>query len=221
MRAGEGVAGTTRGYHPSQFVEVWERYAPAKEGARTDPSENRAHRAQVTHPNAHGDSDVSDVRDVRDFSTPPCMRTPSEEGGLGIDYDLLRANAATNGSPTIADLADEQLLAIFPCATIEAGPELESDLAPCGCQQYPDDQRAREWRLAGEALDVSSTYISNAAHREAVEQGRHIVSKGKRSGWSIESAKTGRGYPWTCGLCHPPAEGLDVECRGRGARHAE
>ena len=216
VRAGEGAAGTTRGYHISQVADVWERYAPEREGARTDPSKEATHPTHPTHPNARGDCDVSDVLDVLDVLSPSCAHTPSEVGEperrpSTIDYELLRGGAAP--TRTVAELSDDELLAVFPGATVEAGPELESELALCGCQQHPQEQRAREWRLTGEALDVSSTYVSNAAHREAVEEGRHIVPKGKRSGWSIETAKTGHGHPWTCGLCHPPAEGLHVEWR--------
>jgi hypothetical protein len=62
-------------------------------------------------------------------------------------------------------------------------------------------------------VDVTYTYVSNRAYREAVAQGLAIVQKGPRSGWAYEIRPTGRRHRWTCVLCHPPADGLEVEYR--------
>ena len=225
-------AETARGYHRDQFGDVWQRYSDAH--ARAGASKEGSQGSQGSHPNADGALGVTPVTPVTPPESPPRACAFPEDGKprrrSTIDYDLLRANAATNcavrlSREQLAALTSEQRLSylrgrrqqhereLAAGAPTLAGPGLESGLALCGCQEHRDDQRVREWRLAGEALDVSSTYVSNAAHREAVEQGRHIVSKGKRSGWSIETAKTGRGNLWMCALCHPPAEGLDVEWR--------
>ena len=110
---------------------------------------------------------------------------------------------------TVADLTDDELLAIFPGSTVEHGPELESDIAPCGCRH-----RIREWRLRGEGVDVSYTRASSReALDEAAAAGRGVLRTGKRSGWTYGTTPTGRGHPWTCALCHPPAKGLDFEVR--------
>ena len=116
----------------------------------------------------------------------------------------------TNGAhhETVADLSDEELLAIFPGSTVEHGPELESEPAPCGCRH-----RAREWRLRGEGVDVATTYVSNRALTEAQGRGQEVILKSKRSGWIVETTPTSRGHRWTCALCHPPVDGLDVETR--------
>ena len=145
---------TAKGYHRDQFGDVWQRYSDAH--TRGGASKEGSQGSQGSHPNADGASGVTPVTPVTPPESLPRACAFPEDGKprrrSTIDYDLLRANAATNGAPAVADLADEQLLAIFPGATIEAG--LESDLALCGCQRRPDDQRVREWRLAGEALDV-------------------------------------------------------------------
>ena len=107
---------------------------------------------------------------------------------------------------TVADLSDEELLAVFPGSTVKHVPESES--APCGCR-HP----TREWRLRGEGADVSYTRASGKALHEATAAGRGVLRTGKRSGWTYRTTPTGRGHPWICALCHPPAEGLDFETR--------
>jgi hypothetical protein len=67
--------------------------------------------------------------------------------------------------------------------------------------------------LRGEAFDVTTHYVSKAAHRKAVRQGRDIIPKSKRSGWVVETTPSELGHLWVCGLCHPPVAGLDVEWR--------
>jgi hypothetical protein len=134
------------------------------------------------------------------------------EAGGDLD-DLKRLvelwEASANQEPTVAELSDDELLALLPGCAIEDGHELPGETLPCGCRQ-----RRREWRLRGEAVDVTYTYVSNKAHADAVDQGVDVIPKGKRSGWTYETTPLGRGHAWQCSLCHPPAEGLDVEWRG-------
>ena len=79
-------------------------------------------------------------------------------------------------------------------------------------------QRTQEWLdCCGEALDVTTTYVSNAAHREAVEQGREIIATGKRSGWIVETRPRGRGHLWQCRLLSPAGKrAADIETRELG-----
>ena len=248
---------TAKGYRRDQFADVWARYAPGG-GARTDPSEEGSQGSQGSHPNAHGAGDVTPVTPVTPLDTGPCAHTPPdhERRPSTIDYDLLRDGAGPTAgadSRPVAEFSDDELLAVFPGATIKAArptpepspgtdairrveedarrmwsPELrellnapggDPECSPCDCHQ-----RTREWRLRGEALDVVITYVSNKAHTEAVGQGRDVIPKGKRSGWVVERTPSELGHPWTCGLCHPPAEGLEVEWRdveldGQEVRH--
>jgi hypothetical protein len=123
-------------------------------------------------------------------------------------------NFSENGrgpAPAIAGLSDDELLAVFPGAVIEMGEELDGEESPCDC-----GQRTHEWRLRGEAPDVTYTYVSpytNSTHHDAVEQGREIIPKGKRSGWVVETRPSGHGHSWICALCHLPAAGLGVDYR--------
>jgi hypothetical protein len=133
-----------------------------------------------------------------------------------IDYGALQGDR--NGGPpaaperTLADLTDAELLVTFPGATIEDADVLRSEISTCGCRQ-----RTREWRLRGEAAEPTYSRLSRKAYREAAEQalsdGGGVVVKGPQSGWVWTTTATGRGHPWTCGLCHPPPAGLDVEWR--------
>jgi hypothetical protein len=140
-------------------------------------------------------SDVSDVSDVGASAS---------------------AHTSTDGN---AEDAIERLLTAFPGATVENIDELASPTAECGCHR-----REREWRLRGPAVDASYAYLTGKAYREAAERAAEnsgsVVAKGPRSGWVCEQAEAEQGHPWTCGRCHPPADGLDVEWRDAPAEAA-
>ena len=129
-----------------------------------------------------------------------------EIASLGLD------GKAPTVERTVADLSDEELLAMFPGPAAEHGPGLEGDLSPCGCQWDPDERRAREWRLRGEGVDVAYTRISHGVDKVGAT-GQDVILTGKQSGWSYETTPLGRGHPWMCARCHPPVAGLDVETR--------
>jgi hypothetical protein len=233
-------AQTPRGYERKDFAETWRRYAhmdgdgpgaDEKTARHADPSE-KAQRAQhPQHPSAkEGFDPQHDLQhqrnagpDVADQGPDVAERVARENpDGTGDVADVADVAAprdhscaeqfSTNGAGpdrTIAELADGELPALFPGATIEHGPEISSEASPCACHQ-----RKCEWRLGGEALDITATYVSGKAHRKARGAGRPIVPKGKQSGWAVEWSSSGHGHQWMCGLCHAPANGLDVEWRG-------
>lgn len=86
--------------------------------------------------------------------------------------------------------------------------EVQSEVAVCSC-----GKRSREWRLRGLAVDVDYTYLSGQEYRQAVAAHRPVIAKGVASGWAYETTPLDQGHPWQCALCHPPADGLDVEWR--------
>lgn len=38
-----------------------------------------------------------------------------------------------------------------------------------------------------------------------------MIPKGPKSGWTYETTPLDHGHPWQCALCHPPADGLNIE----------
>jgi hypothetical protein len=179
-----------KGYRRAQFVEAWARYCESPAEGASDPFT----RALPSNDGGFGDSPIRSPDPRCTDSEMP--ESPVDTGGctgerIETPPEGAETPNAANGGPrrrTLADLADEALLVIFPGASIETGSELESDIGPCPCRQ-----RTREWRLTGGALDMTTAY----------------VSKSDRSGWRA----IGRGHPWQCALCHTPAAGLDVEWR--------
>jgi hypothetical protein len=85
-------------------------------------------------------------------------------------------------------------------------------VTPCNC-----GKRSREWRLRAPAVDVTYTYLSRKAYREAAAQAptdtRGVIAKGPASGWVWETAPSEREHAWQCALCHPPANGVPFDMR--------
>jgi hypothetical protein len=200
----EGVQ--ARGYRREQFTDSWARYCDRHPPGGYDPS----HRHKPSDDGRFGESSIrhSDPA-VTDREMP---RSPVSRGDVTVgrietceEGGITKAHAEPAATRAVADLSDEELTAFFPGSMVEAG---ELDAAPCRC-----GQRTREWRLCGEALDVSFAYVGDVSYRAAIETGRDVLKKGKRSGWVWETTRLGRGHTWQCAVCHPPADCLDVEWR--------
>ena len=197
-----------KGYRREQFADSWARYCDVRPLDDSEASQRHKPNNDVGFgwdgSNCEGSSE--------NVSVPAESPVSTGIGTLGRIEVAREAPEATNDAAelpakTVAELSDEELLAIFPGATIEPL-ELEGDVALCGCRS-----RVREWRLRDEALDATYTRVSNNSYREATGQGRDVLETGKRSGWVYETTPTGRGHQWVCATCHPPAAGLEVEYR--------
>ena len=208
-------AHTPRGYEREDFAEVWQRYAPriedapeaGKGGVHTDPSKQAQQAQHPQHPSADGGFHPQhDPQQIR--NTGPDVA----DKGLDVADGVAHENPDEMGD--VADVADVADVWTDPCAHTpkEVGEELSSEVAPCSCHQ-----RTREWRLRGPAASVGYTYLSRKAYREAAARshtnGRGVIAKGPASGWVWQATPADCGHPWQCALCHPPAQGLDVEYR--------
>jgi hypothetical protein len=208
-----------KGYERDQFDEVWQRYArsedPPEEASQASQRPNEPESSTPAGDSAGTDGNERSVPDPsQPESQPPRADRPLWDVGTdgthaGTDARDARvsANGADTNGPlrTVADLTDEELLAIFTGSTL--GPE--SEAAPCGC-----GRRTREWRKRGPAFDVACTYLSGKEYAGARAAGNgNVIPKGPRSGWVYGETQLDRGHPWQCELCHPPAPGLDVEWR--------
>ena len=64
---------------------------------------------------------------------------------------------------------------------------------------------------------MTYSYLSGQAYRAVAarlaRKRRGVIAKGPRSGPAWEAKPLGHGHLWPCSLCHPPANGLDVEYR--------
>lgn len=191
-----------KGYRRPQFADAWRRYCPpAPAETDSDP------RIRADASNHGGSSPDASAQDAPADGSENQSAQPETPVNIGNCADA-RIEGAQDGGRTVAHLTEHELLAVFPGAEIIEGPNLESERAICGCAS-----REREWRLTGEAENITMRRVSNADYRGAVSDGLETLPTGKRSGYVVERTPTGRGHPWTCALCHPPAAGLDVEIR--------
>jgi hypothetical protein len=193
-----------KGYRRSQFEDAWARYCDPPPSHDADPRIR-------AEPSNDGRFDDFPIR----AADPSCAdsETPESPVNTGDCADARietpRPGGNTNTRPgTVDDLTDEELLAVPRDGSIE----LPGDIAPCSCRQRP-----REWRLRGHAVNATYTYLSAKAYREAAarvpQNGCGVLAKGPASGWAWEATPLEYGHGWQCGLCHPPAAGLDVEWR--------
>ncbi len=118
VRIGED---TPRGYRAEDLRDTWKRYVPAECGAgRADNSgEKVQHAGSPQHEKPRHYGDVADVADV----APPASMG---DGPHATSRDGCRSGDPTTGSNgsarMVADLGDDELLAIFPGASLEHVP---------------------------------------------------------------------------------------------------
>ena len=193
-----------KGYRREQFVDSWARYCE-------NPPTTIPIRPSVPIPIGTGVLATFPIRPTDASGTasvPPESPVNTDVGTLGRIETPNPGSETQNGANrrTVADISDDELLAEFPGAELE--PVDGEPVAKCGC-----GKRSREWRLRGPAVDVTCAYLANGDYRDAVASGRDVIAKGPASGWVYETAPLDHGHAWQCSLCHPPADGLDVESR--------